>query len=88
MPSPDILEQGQRRREEDKLHDAKKLQDRQHKLNLERDKKALRLSIIAILIALLSLLFSALTYFDSAPENTNTIQSIQAPSTEPANTNQ
>lgn len=72
----------------DKLKPDKILQNRQHKLDLERDKKTLCLSKIAIFLSLISLLFSTLAYFDTTPETTNIIQNTQAPSTAPAKTNQ
>ena len=40
-------------------------QDRQHKLNLEINKKTTRLAIIALVIATLSFLFSIFTFYDN-----------------------
>lgn len=68
----DIRAGGQKRMEADRFHGAKIRQDRQHKLNLERDRKSLRLSKIAIIISLISVLFVGLTYFQIIPQRAST----------------
>jgi len=75
-------------RAKEKFEKEKQSMDYQHSLNIKLNKKSLYLSKIAILLALLSLIFCILTYFNITPENTNITQSIQAPRTAPANTNQ
>lgn len=81
--SIDIRAGGQKRMEADRLHDTEIIQDRQHKLNLERDKKSLCLSKIAIIISLVSLLFAGLTYFQIIPQRASTSISAPAPTPTP-----
>ena len=88
MSEIDIRAGGKKRMEEDKLHPEKLLQDRQHKLNLERDKRSLRLSKIAIGIAIFSLLINLLTYFQIIPKHANIVNKIAAPTTTPEKKNQ
>ena len=71
MSSPNILEQGQRRREEDKLRISKILQENQQKFELKNYKKMLTITIISTVIALLSLFFVMFSYYGWIPKYEN-----------------
>ena len=58
MPDPDILEQGRRRREHDKL--------RQHSI---LNKNTTILAIISIIIAVSALMFSVASHYNWIPKN-------------------
>ncbi len=73
MSNPDILKQGRRRREIDKLRIPKQLQENQHALNIERDKKRSKKLwlIISVIIAVITLLFMVVTYYGWLPKVKN-----------------
>jgi len=72
MPSSDILEQGQRRREVDKSRIPKLLQENQQKFESKKHRKTLILAVIAIIISVLSLLFDIFTYYGIIPSHKTT----------------
>ncbi len=71
VPQPDIMEQGRRRREEDKLRTSKRLQENQQIFELKNYKKMLTVTVISVIITLLSLLFSVLSYYGWMPKYAN-----------------
>lgn len=68
----DILEQGQKRREKDRLHDQRILQKEQQQFELKNYKKMVVITIISIVIALLSLLFAVFSYYNNASKDITT----------------
>lgn len=63
--SDKIMQRTQEIITKEKLKPEKELQDRQHKLNLDLQKKTSKLAIIAIIISILSFFFSIFTFYDN-----------------------
>jgi len=69
------FDQGREQMQKDRLKDAENLQDRQYELDIGHDKKARVWSITAVIISIISLLFTILTYFQIIP-NINSTKSV------------